>query len=1678
MSDEILERRKRLLQQRLREQQLAPAQATPERGRRPGEPAPLSSAQQRMWFLQTVAPEDTTLNVCVGYRLDGPLDSARLRAAFDTVVARHEILRTTYHAGADGDPYQIAHTDLGIAWQQHDLTDLSEEGRGRRLEVLARREFTRAFDLTSESALRVTLARTGPAEHVLVLTIHHIGWDDDSWSVFFAELNAAYRGDAPAEIRSQYVDVSLAERSADDDADLAYWRARLTPLPERLELPGTLGATAATRNADKCVLPLPPELLDRVTEVARERSATPFMVLLSAFQVLVNRYTAATDFLVAVPVTDRRGRDAEALIGYFGNTLLLRARIDPAQTFAGLVDATRDAARDAFAHQGVGVERVVREVSSDRIAGSDGLAQLVQLSFSVRGGANGFDLADVGSTELPWGSAVAQEPLGLMVVLDDAGARVEATYLVDELDRSVVDQLLRHYLALLAGAVGDPRQPVRAIDILGAADRAEIIAASHGPLVDAPATTLVDLVRRQVAATPDRVAVVSDDAELTYAELKRRANRLAHWLIRRGAGPEQLVALRMANSIEFIVASLAVLESGAAYLPIDPAYPPDRIEYLLSDARPTLSFDADAIAAAMTEAAALPDTEPTDADRTAPLRPSNIAYVIYTSGSTGQPKGVPVPHDAIADHLVNFAADWDASIPERVLQATSVSFDASLADIFLPLIAGASIVVPKPNAYRDIPYVAELIARHGITVLHMVPSLLATFLMLPEANDWRALRHVPVGGEALPGEIADRFAAQFDADLRNHYGPTEAVVCSTSMPVDGPQGTRIVPIGFPNRNVYVYLLDDSLRLVPPGVLGEIYLGGRQLARGYLDRPALTAERFVADPFLPGGRLYRTGDLARRTADGEIEFVGRADEQVKVRGFRIELGEVEAAVADHPGVAQCVAIVTDHERLGPILAAYLVPAPGAEIDLQQVRATVAATLPEHMVPAAFAVIDEVPLSAHGKLDRRALPEPVLAKTHSYREPESPTEIRLAALYGELFDAERVGADDSFFELGGHSLLAARLVALVRDTFGVDIDVRAPFDTPTVAGLAAHLVARYHDQFGENLDEVTPTGRAAGDDAAMPTKQARPERVPLSYSQRALWLRRKLEGPFGWENFRFAIRFDGALDIDALSDALADVMGRHESLRTTFPEHEGTPYQRVAPAGPVELPRTVLDGEPDTVAARLEEALEAEAGHVFDLAAESLVRLRLFVLDERTHVLSVLAHHMVTDRESCRVFIEDLTVAYRARVGGAAPSWPELTLQFADFAVWQRDTFDHAPGRDDLSEYGRRQLDYWRGALAGLPVEIAVAHDRPRPARLGHAGVSATRIVPAETWQALRSLAETSGATEFMLCQAAAAVLVHTLGGGDDVPIGATVANRPGRSVDRLIGLFADMMVLRNDLSGEPTLRTVLERVRESALSALGHQDVPFERIVETLNPPRVLGRNPLFQVIMQFGHTAPTVDFAARGEATLTPLTPQYDAAFMDFHLDFLVQPGGELLVRVVVNSELYDPASGEVFVDTLVRILSAFATKPDTAVRESKLAPEGWDTARTVVRYSTTEVAVGEAEPGPPQTETERTLAALLEELLEITDVGRTDGFFALGGDSVIAIQWAARAGEAGLALTPQMIFEYFTLHELAAAVDAATDQAAQASRAPEEHRYEPMSASGLSGDALAMLRESWSAQR
>ncbi|MGW5310378.1 amino acid adenylation domain-containing protein [Nocardia thailandica] len=1671
----VLERRKQLLQQRLRDAGLNAAPAAELPAARPGERYPLSAGQRRMWFLQTRDAADSSLNVCLSYRLRGALDEQRLRAAFATVVNRHEILRTAYGADESGEPFQVIAERSEPVWQSVDLTDLDESARPHRVQVLARREFATAFDLTAGVPLRATLVRTGAEEFVLLIVVHHIAVDDESWAVLFADLNAAYNSAAAEPAAAQYVSVEvLGGAEEPGEADIEYWREALRPLPEPIELPGS-PAAAPTKAAERRTAELPADLLARVEDFAKRHSATPFMVLLAAYDALIHRYTAAPDFLVAVPVTSRRAA-AEDLVGYFGNTLLLRAQVRRADTFATFVDAVRDTCLAGFAHQNVGIDRVVREANPERVAGRDGMDQLVRLGFSVRKSTDAFALDAVTAEPVDLGAPSAQVPLALAVVLEPAGAVLEIEYQTDVLAEPLVEALLSHYVQLLDAALSAPDARLADLDMLGAADRAAVLAQSHGAALDLPATTLVALLERTAAERAGDLAVVADDTELTYADLHRRANRLAHLLIGEGVGPEDLVGLRLGTSVEFVVAMLAVLKTGAGYLPIDPAYPDDRIAYLVDDAAPKLVLGRVELDAAEATAANLPEHAPTDAERVRPLHPDHLAYVIYTSGSTGAPKGVPVSHRAIAAHITGFTAEWTFGPDDRVLQCASVSFDASMFDLFGTLSVGARLVVPKPDAFRDIRYIADLITRRGVTVMSLVPSVLSTFMLLPEVSEWRSLRYVPVGGEALPGEVADKFAGLFEAELRNHYGPTEAVVCSTHMLVEGPQGTGVVPIGVPNAQVCAYVLDEALQLVPAGVVGELYLGGDQLARGYLGRPGLSAHRFVADPFNPGQRLYRSGDLVRRNSFGELEFVGRADEQVKVRGFRIELGEVESALASHPSVGHAVVVVAEDPAVGPMLAAYLVPAAGAEVDVEAVRAHVAAGLPEYMVPAAFAVIPEIPLTVNGKLDKRALPAPSPAAERSFRAPATATERRLATMFAELFGLEKVGADDSFFDLGGHSLLAARLVAQIRAEFGLEFDVRVVFDTPTPAGLAAKLVAQFRDEFDIDLDSVddgdddpaatadAPVAAPAGTRPPV-TEQVRPEWIPLSYSQLAMWFQYRMEGATEAGNLPFALRLDGPLDVAALRAAINDIVDRHESLRTNFPEHGGVPYQLVHPSRPVETELREIAPE------RLEETLTELRGHLFEVETEPLIRPTLLAMGPHTHVLSLLLHHIVTDHASLGIFLDDLRVAYRARVAGAAPTWTPLPVQFADYALWQHSSFDHA------AAFGKAEVEHWRARLAGLPDEISVAPDRPRPPVLGKRGEVVVFAVSPERRAVLEELGKQSGVSEFMVYQAVVATLLHALGGGDDIALGTPVACRVDPAVDTLVGLFANMVVLRNDITGDPTLRELVARSRDTVLDAFGHQELPIERLVEALNPPRSRSRNPLFQSMIHFrgvDYAPVPQDLAGTGETTLTVIPTDFDISFLDLNLSLNVTVDGGLDVRVVVNADLYDAATAASIAAALDATLTAFAEAPDSRVSALEVLPAD-ELARLLAEPVAAESGAAAAAAQASE-ETLRTLITLLEELLEIDDVTPEDNFFALGGDSVISIQWSARAKELGLPLTPQLVFEHMSVAELAAAVDAADPEADEQESAPQPESA-PMSASGLDSDALAALTASWQSQ-
>ncbi|MGA8330603.1 MAG: amino acid adenylation domain-containing protein, partial [Mycobacterium sp.] len=929
----------------------------------------------------------------------------------------------------------------------------------------------------------------------------------------------------------------------------------------------------------------------------------------------------------------------------------------------------------------------------------------------------------------------------------------------------------------------------------------------------------------------------------------------------------------------------------------------------------------------VTDLADCPASDPAPDDLVRPLSPDNTAYLIYTSGSTGLPKGVPVPHAPIAEYFVWFGDEYRVDETDRLLQVASPSFDVSIGEIFGTLICGARLVIPRPDGLRDIGYLTELLRREGITSMHFVPSLLGLFLSLPGVNQWRTLRRVPIGGEPLPGEIADKFHATFDALLYNFYGPTETIVNATSYPVEGAQGTRVVPIGRPKINTQLHLLDDALQPVPVGVIGEIYIGGTHVARGYHRRPALTAERFVADPFTPGGRLYRSGDLARRNADGDIEFVGRADEQVKIRGFRIELGEVGAAISVDPSVGQAVVVASDLPQLGKSLVGYITPVDGAghdTVDLERIRSRVAAALPDYMTPAAYVVLDEIPITAHGKIDRTALPEPEIAAKAQYREPATVTERRIATMFSGLLGHDRVGVDDSFFDLGGHSLVATKLVTAIRSECGVDIGIRDIFELGTVGLLA------------QRVDELRSGGRAQSRPKLIAT--AHDEPLPLSASQLRSWFAYRVDGPSPVNNIPFAARLTGPWDIDALIAAVGDVVTRHEILRTTYIDVDGVPYQVVGSAAELTVHRADGDGDGDGDE-WLQRQLDSERKHCFELDREWPIRVAVLQAGAE-HVLSLVVHHIASDHWSAGVLFADVITAYRARRDGEAPSWAPLRVQYADYAAWQRGFLGEPGGQE--TEVSAEQRDYWTRQLTGLPEDSGLRPDFPRPPLPSGEGESVAFRIDAVTRAKLADRCRELGVTEFMALQAAVAVLLHKAGGGTDIPLGTPVAGRTEAELDQLIGFFVNILVLRNDLAGNPTLREVLTRARETALAAYAHQDLPFDRVVDSVSPVRSLSRNPLFQVVVHVRDHLPAtriIESASGGEqdTVCTSLDPVFDMAHADLSVNFFGTDGSDGIGyngHLIFRTELYERSTIERVAGWLTRVVTEFADDIDQHLRD------------------------------------------------------------------------------------------------------------------------------------------------
>ncbi|HET7463871.1 MAG TPA: amino acid adenylation domain-containing protein, partial [Longimicrobium sp.] len=1518
--------RQALLQKILREKALAGGSADEIRARPGGGPAPLSFAQRGLWFIHQMDPSGATYHIPYALRLRGPLHADALCRALAEVVRRHESLRTVFRAGDGGEPMQHVLPAECFAVERVDLSDLSHEEAEARLRELADAEAVRPFDLAGEPAFRVILARRSDNEHGLFVTLHHVVTDQWSGELLLRETAEGYgallRGE-PIRLPPlplQYGDYAAWQRQRLGgevlDRQLAWWKRQLEGIPAVQEIPlDRPRPPVAGSVAGHAAIELSARTSARLRALSHETGATLFATLLAGFQLLLGRWSGSDDVVVGTPVGGRPRVETESIIGYFVNTLAVRARLGGDPTFRTFLLRVRDAVIDAQAHQDVPFDRIVEELTPER---SLAYTPIYQTSFSFT--PAGTPVTRLGNVEL---EPLEQRPpaakfdLGLAMDADESGIlRGSFLFRTALFDPETAERLLASLAALLDAASAAPDTPISRLPLLSAEGRREVLERWNGTASGYPrAATAASEFARQAAATPAATALSIGGETMTYAALEARANRIARVLRARGVRHETRVGVSLERSLDLPVVLLAILKAGGAYVPLDPSYPADRLAFMRQDAGVELVVARRAHAAwpslAGAELLVLEDAE----DEIASASPDavdggatadSLAYVIYTSGSTGTPKGVAVPHRGIL-RLVRGNGFASMTPDETFLQLAPVAFDASTLELWGPLLNGGRLAIHPPTE-PTLESIERAIRGEGVTTLWLTAGLF--HLAVDERPGmFTGVRQLLAGGDVLsPAHVARVRRAHPELRLINGYGPTESTTFTACHTVRDGDENGAIPLGSPIADTRVYVAGREMSPVPVGAAGELLIGGDGLARGYLNRPALTAEKFIPDPFspVPGGRLYRTGDRARWRHDGTLEFLGRLDFQVKIRGFRIEPGEIEAVLRAHPAVGEAVVVVRNDGPGGRRLVAYAA-SPSTSAD--ELRAHLHGRLPEHMVPAEVVVLPALPLNANGKVDRRALPDPAGLEGEAgdgFVAPRTLTEELMAGIWADVLELDRVSADADFFELGGHSLLATTAVSRVRNAFGVELRLRMLFEAPTPAGLAARVDAL----------------RAQGAAAPPPMLPApRDAALPLSFAQQRLWFLDQVQPGTAQYNVPLAVRTRARLDAGALERALAEVVRRHETLRTAFATVDGEPVQVIGPAA-FRLERVDLSplgaAEREATARRL--AAE-EAARPFDLARGPVIRGTLLRLAENDHVLLLTLHHVASDAWSLGVLEREVSALYAAYAAGGESPLEELALQYADFAAWQR-AWLSGPVLD-------AQLEYWRGKLAGVAPLLELPLDRPRPPAQGTEGGVVPLALPAELADRLRALGRREGTTLYMTLLAAFQVVLGRFCGTDDVPVGGPIAGRTRVETEGLIGFFVNTLVLRGDLSGDPTFRALLARVRETVLDAHAHQDLPFEKLVEELGVERATTHAPLVQAAFQLLTSAPGAPAgdALRWEAV--------ESAQPNAKFDLLLGVHDEqraLEGSLVYRAELFDEATARRMVDALVHLLHAAVADPDTPV--------------------------------------------------------------------------------------------------------------------------------------------------
>ncbi|MEZ4361976.1 MAG: amino acid adenylation domain-containing protein [Kofleriaceae bacterium] len=1512
--------------------------STPEVVRR----RPLSFAQQRMWFLHQLAPSSSAYTIAAELHLDGDLDATLLERCVRDIVRRHDALRTTFAATDDGEGAQIVTPGDDAALPRVatiELDHLPPAERAAAADELARTHAALPFDLERGPLLRARLVRLTPTSHTLQLELHHIVADGWSLTVFLRELAELYRGavdarPAPlAALALQYADAVELQRQrvegAELERNLAYWASALEGAPELLELPTDRPRGAAhERRGGHVEVTVPRAVTEALTQLSRERGATLFMTLLAALQILLGKHSRQRDVVVGTPFSGRSRRASHELIGLFVNTLPLRARLREEESFLELLEQVRHTVLGAFAHQETPFERIVEAVGAGRALEHTPVYQAL------------FTLQNLPEPELtlPGLTLRARErptvdvKLDLELSLRDVDGALRGTFAYDAklFDEATAAGLARHYVNLLEEIVAAPAARIGALALDDAAER-ETLARWNATERALDARCLHELIVEQAARTPEQIALIFGQQAMSYRDLLARASQLAAYLSRRGVGPDVVVAVLLERSLEFVVSVLGVLLSGGAYLPLDPEHPAERLSFAVRDARAPMLLTTQTLAGRATDhgaevlcldaswprLAAEPTTPPTSR-----CAPDNLAYVIYTSGSTGRPKGVENHHRGIVNRLAWHQQRFPISIGDKVLHKTPATFDVSVWELFWPLVTGATMVIARPGGHGDPKYLGDLLREHDITCAHFVPSMLRAFLDgLERERRWPSLRWLLCSGEALSPELVRAGQERLgDTELHNLYGPTEAAVDVTHWRCPPGDARAFVPIGRAVDNTQLHVVDAALRPTAIDVPGELCIAGVQVARGYLHRPSLTAERFVPDPFSaqPGARMYRTGDAARFRPDGLLEFLGRLDTQVKLRGLRIELGEVEAALAASPAVRHVVAMIREDLPGDQRLTAYVAPALDAAA-VEDLRRALAERLPSYMIPTAILSLDALPLTSSGKLDRRALPAPP-APAHdegapAVGAPRTALEAALAHLWAGVLGRAHVAVSDHFFKIGGHSLSATQVIARLARELSVTVPLRTLFEAPVLASFAERVACALRER-GRATDhaELRPLPRSGG-----------VERFPTSFAQERLIFLQELERDSAAYHMPAALHLQGQLDRGALAAALADLIGRHEVLRTTFVSgDEGRTSQRVEDASVAtrldRLPLEHVDLTHLTGEARHVELARLEATHAnapFDLTRGPLLRTKLLRLAEHEHLWLFAMHHVISDGWSIGVLVRELSELYAAHLERRAPRLPALPLQYADYAHWQREHL-----RGPLLD---AELAYWREELAGVPEGLELPTDHPRGAEPGARGGAVEVWIPAELTRALDELGRSADATLFMVLLAGWQLLLHRYSRQDDVVVGCPVANRTRDELEGVLGLFVNSLALRARFEGNPTFTDLLAQVRDTALRGYAHQLVPFERVVEALGVTRDLRRTPVFQVLFTL-QNAPMAPLQLPGLVLREHQLPTHTAK-LDLDLT-LRQLDGGLRGTLEYNADLFAADTAERMVAHLVRLLTAIAKTP------------------------------------------------------------------------------------------------------------------------------------------------------